>query len=60
VWARDMGFQANQELLRYYPNRQVWYVDRGSGATAMPYSSFLALTHPADALLANNPEKDRF
>lgn len=26
VWARDMG-PANQELLRYYPNRQVWLLE---------------------------------
>jgi hypothetical protein len=26
VWARDMGEQDNQELLRYFGNRQVWLV----------------------------------
>ena len=26
VWARDMG-AANEELLRYYPNRQVWLLE---------------------------------
>jgi len=26
VWARDMG-SANEELLRYYPNRQVWLLE---------------------------------
>ena len=26
VWARDMGPQ-NEEVLRYYPNRQAWYLD---------------------------------
>jgi hypothetical protein len=24
VWARDMGRQANQELLDYYTGRQIW------------------------------------
>jgi len=24
VWARDMGEAANRELIRYYPDRQVW------------------------------------
>ena len=27
VWARDMGSDKNQELLRYYPDRQIWFVD---------------------------------
>jgi hypothetical protein len=51
VWARDMGQDANQELLRYYPNRQVWYVDRGADSILMPYDNWIALSHPADALL---------
>ena len=24
VWARDMGEEANRELLRYFPDRKVW------------------------------------
>ena len=51
VWARDMGPVANQELLRYFANRRVWYVDRSSGSVIMPYATSIALTHPADALL---------
>ncbi len=31
VWARDMGTQKNEELLRYYANRQVWIVDPADG-----------------------------
>ncbi|HXW14344.1 MAG TPA: hypothetical protein VEN79_07525, partial [Terriglobia bacterium] len=27
VWARDMGAAANQELIDYYKDRQVWWVD---------------------------------
>jgi hypothetical protein len=27
VWARDMGAEQNQELIRYYSNRQVWLVE---------------------------------
>jgi hypothetical protein len=27
VWARDMGHEANRELIEYYSNRQVWIVD---------------------------------
>jgi hypothetical protein len=28
LWARDMGYVNNKELLNYYPDRQVWFVDR--------------------------------
>jgi hypothetical protein len=51
VWARDMGREANEELLRYYPNRQVWYVDRGANSLPVPYSLYLSLTHPDESLL---------
>jgi hypothetical protein len=38
IWARDMGFLKNQELIAYYPDRQVWYVDRGDPiARIIPY-----------------------
>lgn len=38
VWARDMGYLKNQELVAYYPDRQVWYVDRGDPiARTLPY-----------------------
>lgn len=50
VWARDMGEEANKELLRYYPNRQVWYVDRGSNSVAVPYATVLAMRHPDGTL----------
>jgi hypothetical protein len=39
IWARDMGYLKNKELLDYYGNRQVWYVDRGDPlALIRPYS----------------------
>ena len=28
IWARDMGYMKNQELLKYYADRQIWFVDR--------------------------------
>ena len=31
IWARDMGTEANEELLRYYSNRRVWMVDPYDG-----------------------------
>ena len=38
LWARDMGYLKNQELLNYYRDRQVWYVDRGDpSARIVPY-----------------------
>jgi hypothetical protein len=57
VWARDMGREGNEELLRYYPTRQVWYVDRGASAVPTPYATYLALTHPDEALLSEHVEK---
>jgi hypothetical protein len=27
VWARDMGEEKNEELLRYYSDRRVWLLD---------------------------------
>jgi len=27
IWARDMGEEANQELVRYYPGRSVWLLE---------------------------------
>jgi len=51
VWARDMGPAENQELLRYFANRRVWYVDRSSGSMIAPYNSSIALSNPASAPL---------
>jgi len=38
VWARDMGYLKNKELLNYYPRLHAWYVDRGDAAALiLPY-----------------------
>jgi hypothetical protein len=38
VWARDMGYLGNLDLLEHYPDRQVWYVNRGDvAASLVPY-----------------------
>ena len=57
VWARDMGPQANQELLRYFASRHIWYVDRNAGALLVPYtyttrtsSGETVSCHPANGL----------
>ena len=31
VWARDMGTEGNEQLLRYFPNRRVWITDPYDG-----------------------------
>lgn len=31
VWARDMGPEKNEELLRYFSNHRVWLVDQNDG-----------------------------
>jgi len=36
IWARDMGYLRNRELVNSYPDRQVWYVDRAQ-AKLIPY-----------------------
>jgi hypothetical protein len=43
VWARDMGYFKNKELLDFFPDRQAWYVDRGdSMALVLPYDQVMA------------------
>jgi hypothetical protein len=43
IWARDMGYLKNLELLNYYPDRQVWYVDRGNPMSLLlPYDRVTA------------------
>ncbi len=37
VWARDMGPEANLDLLSYYPGRRVWLLNEDDGATLAPY-----------------------
>src|SRR5581483_6396773 len=36
IWARDMGYLKNRELVGAYPDRQVWFVDRAQ-AKLIPY-----------------------
>jgi hypothetical protein len=52
IWARDMGDLQNRELLNYYADRQVWYVDRADPcAVVWPYK--LAAAAPQ---LAGEPQ----
>ena len=51
VWARDMGGEANRELLRYFKDRQVWIVDGDAHRPQLsPYDLRFGLAianHPA-------------
>ena len=39
VWARDMGREENQKLIRYFPNRKVWLVEGDATKPSLePYS----------------------
>jgi hypothetical protein len=39
IWARDMGYKGNQELLQYFSNRQTWLVEPDVPAPhPVPYS----------------------
>lgn len=43
IWARDMGYLKNKELLDYFPDRQVWFTDRGNAtALVLPYGEVMA------------------
>jgi len=44
VWARDMGLEGNQELLRYFANRQVWFTDRQPPFALLPYQQAVQST----------------
>jgi energy-coupling factor transporter transmembrane protein EcfT len=35
IWARDMGPEKNEELLRYFSGRQVWLVDQNDGISRL-------------------------
>jgi hypothetical protein len=38
IWARDMGKQVNEQLVRRYHQRRIWYVDQDDGIRRLrPY-----------------------
>jgi hypothetical protein len=54
VWARDMGPDRNQELLRYYKDRRVWVLDPDAN---MPHlSAFSEPIHSTSRVTAANAE----
>jgi len=58
IWARDMGPQANQELIHAYPGRQMWIVDQDDGIMRLtPYGQQDQDLDPARILhvAANQP-----
>ncbi len=43
IWARDMGYLKNRELLDYYRDRKAWFIDRGDEAgLIVPYELAMA------------------
>jgi len=57
VWARDMGYLKNRELLNYFPDRQVSYTDFGDAASLiLPYDQVTAPLKMAFERAA--PDKD--
>jgi len=61
IWARDMGYLKNRELLNYYPDRQAWYVDRGDPVSlVLPYDQVMAPIKMAfdDAALQTDSSRD--
>jgi hypothetical protein len=56
VWARDMGNDQNEELLRYYNDRRVWLLD----ADAIPpqLSPYLEHATSGSPVAATNAESD--
>ena len=56
VWARDMGPEKNEELLRYFANRRVWLVDQNDGIMRLTaYNEQTAEETVAQALTAAQP-----
>jgi len=56
VWARDMGPEKNEELLRYFANRRVWLVDQNDGIMRLSaYNEQTAEETVAQALTAAQP-----
>jgi hypothetical protein len=46
VWARDMGPEENEELLRYYPDRRVWLLQADDVPTNLvPYLNHAAVAN---------------
>ena len=61
IWARDMGYFDNQELVKYYADRQVWYADRGNLIqTIVPYDAMTAPLKLAYERAASQNDSPRF
>jgi len=53
VWARDMGPEKNEELVRYFANRRVWLVDQNDGIMRLTaYNEHTAEETIAQALMS--------
>jgi hypothetical protein len=56
VWARDMGADQNEELLRYYKDRRVWLLE--ADVTTPQLSPYLQQATSGSAVAATNAESD--
>ena len=55
IWARDMGYPKNAELLNYYPDRQAWYVEHDDPiAMLLPYN---LITDPVRLAFDHSPSR---
>jgi hypothetical protein len=53
VWARDMGPEQNQELLRYYSTRRVWVLDADAIPPKLAPYSEVSQTAPKLAAISD-------
>ena len=58
VWARDMGAAQNEELIRYFKDRQVWLVEPDQSPPEIaPYFSDVEKPQPDDKLSARTESR---
>jgi hypothetical protein len=61
VWARDEGYLDNRELVNYYPDRQVWYADRGNQLVPLlPYDQAILPWKLALSKYETSEEQDAY
>jgi hypothetical protein len=59
VWARDMGAAQNQELLRYYSGRRVWYLEADNNPSKLAlYDNILLAGRSAEGESQTGSSRD--
>jgi hypothetical protein len=56
IWTYDMGTAANEDLIRLYPNRHLWYVDKTNGI--MPLLPYSPSGQSTDSILAQARQEE--